>query len=93
MNDPAAFEVVQAVAKELVGDAGFLPMEHPIAGGEDFASICHEVPGAFVFLGACPPTLDHSAAPTNHSAKAHFDDSVVPLGSALLASLALAHLG
>ena len=93
MNDPAAFEVVQRVAKELVGDAGFVPMEHPIAGGEDFASICHEVPGAFVFLGACPPTLDHSTAPTNHSAKAHFDDSVVPLGSALLATLALAHLG
>ena len=93
MNDPSAVARVEEVGKELVGDAGYVPMENPIAGGEDFASIVAEVPGAFVFVGACPPEIDYQTAPTNHSAKATFDDSVLPLCSALLASLALKHLG
>lgn len=93
MNDPSAVARVEEVAKELVGDAGYVPMENPIAGGEDFASIVAAVPGAFVFVGACPPDIDYQSAPTNHSAKATFDDSVLPLCSALLASLALKHLG
>ncbi len=92
VNDKTAVETVSRVAKELVGEAGYMDMEHPIAGGEDFASIVHEVPGAFVFLGACPKEIDHTTAPTNHSARAMFDDSVVPLGAALLASLAISHL-
>jgi len=51
------------------------------------------VPGAFVFVGACPPEIDYQTAPTNHSAKATFDDSVLPLCSSLLVSLAMEHLG
>lgn len=93
MNDPAAATRVERVAKELVGESGYVAMQNPIAGGEDFASIVHEVPGAFIFVGACPPGIDHTTAPTNHSAKAMFDDSVLPLGAALLASLAFSHLG
>ena len=93
MNDPAIVERVEKVAKSLVGEAGYVPMQNPIAGGEDFASIVAEVPGAFVFVGACPPEIDYQTAPTNHSAKATFDDSALPLCSALLASLAMEHLG
>lgn len=93
MNDPASVERVERVAKSLVGEAGYVPMQNPIAGGEDFASIVAEVPGAFVFVGACPPEIDYQTAPTNHSAKATFDDSVLPLCSALLVSLAMEHLG
>jgi len=93
MNDPASVERVEKVAKSLVGEAGYVPMQNPIAGGEDFASIVAEVPGAFVFVGACPPEIDYQTAPTNHSAKATFDDSVLPLCSALLVSLAMEHLG
>lgn len=93
MNDPASVERVQKVATRLVGEAGYVPMQVPIAGGEDFASIVAEVPGAFVFVGACPKEIDYTTAPTNHSAKARFDDSVLPLCSALLASLAFEHLG
>ncbi len=92
MNDPQAVERVRKVATELVGQ-GYMDMPHPIAGGEDFASIVDEVPGAFVFVGACPPHIDHATAPTNHSAKAMFDDSVLPLCASLLAALAYEHLG
>jgi metal-dependent amidase/aminoacylase/carboxypeptidase family protein len=93
MNDPAAVERVKAVAYDLVGQNAYVDMPTPIAGGEDFASIVHEVPGAFVFVGACPPDIDPTTASTNHSAKAMFDDSVLPLCSAILASLAFSHLG
>jgi hippurate hydrolase len=92
MNDPQAVERVRKVATELVGP-GYIDMPNPIAGGEDFASIVAEVPGAFVFVGACPPEIDHSTAPTNHSAKAMFDDSVLPLCASILAALAFEHLG
>ena len=92
MNDPQAVERVRKVAAELVGP-GYMDMPNPIAGGEDFASIVNEVPGAFVFVGACPPEIDHTKAPTNHSAKAMFDDSVLPLCSSILAALAFEHLG
>ena len=93
MNNPDSVARVRKVARELVGAQGYVEMEKPIAGGEDYASIVAEVPGAFVFVGACPKDIDHNTAPTNHSAKAMFDDSVLPLGAALLASLAFDHLG
>jgi hippurate hydrolase len=92
INDDESVARVSKIAKELVGSASYLAMENPIAGGEDFASIVDLIPGAFVFLGACPKDMDHTTAPTNHSARAVFDDSVIPLGAALLASLASSHL-
>ena len=92
INDSNAVERVEKVAKQLVGH-GYIDMPTPIAGGEDFASIVNEVPGAFVFVGACPKDINHETAPTNHSAHARFDDSVLPLCSSILASLAFEHLG
>jgi hippurate hydrolase len=66
--------------------------KHPITGAEDFSFVLEKVPGAFVFLGACPPDLDPETAPTNHSAIALFDDSVLAEGTALYAELALRRL-
>ena len=93
VNDAAAVTRVEKVSKALVGEKGYIPMQVPMAGGEDFASIVHEVPGAFVFVGACPPEINHETASTNHSAKAMFDDSVLPLCASILAGLAFDHLG
>ena len=93
VNDAAAVTRVEKVSKALVGEKGYIPMQVPMAGGEDFASIVHEVPGAFVFVGACPPESNHETASTNHSAKAMFDDSVLPLCASILAGLAFDHLG
>jgi hippurate hydrolase len=93
MNDSAATARVEKVSKALVGEHGYIPLQVPMAGGEDFASILHEVPGAFVFVGACPPAINHETAPTNHSAKAMFDDAVLPLCASILAGLAFDHLG
>ena len=89
INDPQAISSVEKVTSELFGASRYINLPTPIAGGEDFASIVSEIPGAFVFMGACPPGTDHTTAATNHSNKAVFDDSVLGDGAALLASLAV----
>lgn len=89
MNTPAAIDRVERVVGQMFGPGRYQDMPTPIAGGEDFASVLAEVPGAFIFLGACPPESDFMQAATNHSNKAVFDDSVIADGAALLASLAI----
>ena len=66
--------------------------QFPITGAEDFSFVLEEVPGAFVFLGACPPDRNPQTAPTNHSALAVFDDAALAEGTALYAELALRRL-
>jgi amidohydrolase len=89
MNTPAALDRVEKVIEQMFGPGRYQDMPTPIAGGEDFASVLAEVPGAFIFLGACPPESDFMQAATNHSNKAVFDDRVIADGAALLASLAI----
>jgi metal-dependent amidase/aminoacylase/carboxypeptidase family protein len=50
--------------------------------------VLEAVPGCYLFLGACP-TDDYRAAQDNHSPYATFDDSVMPDGCLLHASLAI----
>jgi amidohydrolase len=88
MNDAKAISRVESVIKAAFGADRYLSMPDPIAGGEDFASVVDLIPGAFVFMGACPDGLDPSKAATNHSNKALFDDSILADGAALLAALA-----
>ena len=87
-NDDAAVDRVERVAGHVVGPTRYVTLSEGTPGGEDFASVLKEIPGAFVFVGACPPELDPATAPNNHSEKVRFDDTVMPDASALLASLA-----
>jgi amidohydrolase len=88
MNDATAIDRVERVIGAAFGEGRYWTMPDPIAGGEDFASVVDIIPGAFVFMGACPDGMDPNVASTNHSNKALFDDSVLADGAALLASLA-----
>ena len=88
-NDGAAIDRVVRVTEQTLGTGRYENLPDPIPGGEDMASILKEMPGAFIFLGACPPDKDFAKAATNHSNKAVFDDSVVGDGAALLAALAI----
>jgi hippurate hydrolase len=92
VNDAVeAGRVADAVGR-LYGADRFVRLPNPLATAEDFSYVLSEVPGAFVFLGACPPERDPATAPFNHSAEAVFDDGVLADGAALLASLALDRL-
>ncbi len=92
VNDPAEAAFATATVSDLFGGGRARTRAHPMTGGEDFAYVLQQVPGAFVFLGACPPGTDPETAPSNHSAVAVFDDFVLTDGAALYAELALRRL-
>ncbi len=93
-NHPEFVELVDGVARKLVGDdRTAIPMPSPVMGAEDFGEVLARVPGAMVFLGACPPELDPAKAPPNHSNLMRIDEAAMRTGVALHASVALAHLG
>lgn len=93
VNDETAFETVRRTVRESFGEERFAAMPNPMGGSEDFSRILQRVPGAMVFLGATPADRDPRTAPFNHAPDAAFDDAVLPEGAALLAELALGHLG
>jgi amidohydrolase len=92
VNDDAEAEFVADTITDLYGADRYLWMPNPEPGSEDFSFVLAQVPGAFVFLGACPPELDPSTAPTNHAPQARFDDAVLADGATLLAELAVRRL-
>lgn len=79
---------VAETAREVFGTQKYLPMPSPIAGAEDFSRVIEQVPGSYMFLGACT-TDDYTNAATNHSPLATFDDSVLQLGARMHAELAI----
>ena len=88
-NDPDVAERVLSLAGRLVGSEHALRMPSPIMGAEDFSYVLREVPGAFAFLGACPPGIDPDQAAPNHSNRVHYDESALPRGVAMHAAYAL----
>jgi amidohydrolase len=92
VNDDAEAEHAAGAIRDLFGAERFAWMPGPIGAAEDFSFVLDQVPGAFVFLGACPPGRDPATAPFNHAPDAAFDDAVLADGALLLAELALRRL-
>ncbi len=91
-NDEREAAFVAESAAALFGAEKVHRMPFPVTGSEDFSRILQQVPGAMAFLGATPPGEDPAKAPFNHSARADFDEDVIPRGAALLAQLAIGRL-
>jgi amidohydrolase len=87
VNDDSHAAFAAGVAAEVFGADGYQHKENPLTGAEDFSRVLAEVPGCYLFLGACTGE-DHQRAPSNHSARAAFADSVLPQGVLLHAELA-----
>jgi amidohydrolase len=88
VNDAGQAGFASGVVADVFGEGRFSPMGNPDAGAEDFSRVLEEVPGCYLFLGACPHD-NHDAAQDNHSPSALFDDSVMADGCLLHASLAI----
>ena len=88
INDAAEAGFAAEVIADAFGPERAELAAFPITGAEDFSFVLEQVPGAFVFLGACPPGTDPLTAPSNHSGQAVFDDSAMAEGIALYAELA-----
>jgi amidohydrolase len=59
----------------------------PHMGAEDFAEYAQRKPGFFIFLGVCNEAI--GAVHNLHTPKAMVDEAALPLGSRLLATLAI----
>jgi metal-dependent amidase/aminoacylase/carboxypeptidase family protein len=64
VNDCAQAGQAAAVTGELYGADRVIGLAQPVMGSEDFSRILAAVPGAMVFLGACPPGIDSASRPT-----------------------------
>jgi hippurate hydrolase len=86
--DEAEADVAAATVDEEIGPDRLLWSPNTLSASEDFSLILNEIPGAMLFLGACPPDQDPATAPFNHSAGAVFSEDVMWDGTRLLAALA-----
>ncbi|UJW34534.1 M20 family metallopeptidase [Saccharothrix sp. AJ9571] len=91
-NDPAKADLVNSLAEEVLGVQYVQPMLEPIMGAEDFSYVLQRVPGAFAFIGACPPGTSLDDVAPNHSNRVRYDEDAMANGVALYAAFALAHL-
>src|SRR6185369_6720729 len=91
VNDAAEAAFTADAVRNTFGEERYFEMPTPVTGSEDFSRVLENVPGAYLFLGACT-TDDPDNAPSNHSPRAAFDDSVVGDGAAFLADVALRRL-
>lgn len=92
VNDAGLTALVARRVTALFGSERWTELADPLPVSEDFSRILQQVPGTFVFLGACPADRDPVTAPSNHSPRAEFDDSVLDDGATVLADLALTAL-
>lgn len=91
VNDPDEYAHVRDTVTDLFGADRYTDLPDPLAGGEDFSFVGQQVPSAFIFLSTYPGE-DWATAPTNHSARALFDDGVLADSAALLAEVTIRRL-
>ncbi len=89
VNDDEIGPHVVDLAGAVLGNRHAAPMPNPLMGAEDFSYVLQRVPGAFAFLGACPPGVEPDQADPNHSNRVHFDESALANGVAMYAAFAL----
>jgi IAA-amino acid hydrolase len=88
VNDPVAWAFARRVSAAVLGEAAVSDLGAPVMAAEDFSFLAARVPhAAMLFLGA----HNDSAGATHalHSPRFTLDESVLPLGAVLHASLAL----
>jgi len=74
VNDPAATDFAASVARDVAGRDHVNPEVVPVMGGEDFAFMLEQRPGAFIFMG------NGDSANLHHPAY-DFNDKAIPFGS------------
>jgi hippurate hydrolase len=99
VNHAREVELAAAVAEEVLGAQRVVRGFAPTLGGEDFAYMLREVPGAYLFLGNGPAAgahrgAGHGAGPcTLHNASYDFNDDLIPIGASFWVRLAERFLG
>ncbi|CAM0909585.1 unnamed protein product [Alopecurus aequalis] len=89
VNDPRMYKHVKAVARELLGVAGYRDVP-PMMGAEDFSFYSQVVPAGFYYIGVRNETL--GSVHTGHSPYFMIDEDVLPTGAAVHAAIAERYL-
>ncbi|GAA0266322.1 M20 family metallopeptidase [Alteraurantiacibacter aestuarii] len=92
VNDGRAVDLGRQVALQMGGEQAYQQLAHALMGAEDFAYVLEKVPGAMFFLGVAEEGSDWKSCCGIHSSKMMVDESVLPTGSAFLASCAVRFL-
>jgi len=74
VNNEQAVDFASSIAREIAGEASVDTKTPPVMGGEDFAFMLEERPGAFIFMG------NGNSANLHHPAY-DFNDSAIPFGA------------
>jgi amidohydrolase len=88
-NDPWATQFARGAARELLGDRAVFDAP-PMMGAEDFAYYLEKVPGTFWWIGAGTP--EQGCVAGLHNPRFTIDESILPVGSALMAWVAYKYL-
>lgn len=83
-NDPQVNSWMRDAARDLLGESTVVDTEFGM-GAEDFAYMIQEAPGAMFMLGAATPD---GVERNHHTDIFDIDESVIPLGAAVLAETA-----
>lgn len=86
--DARAVDLGEQVVRAISGENGFHRLDAPIMGAEDFSYVLEKVPGAMFFLGVAHEGVDWRSCCSIHSTRMMVDESVLPLGTAVLAGCA-----
>ncbi len=91
INHARETQAMLAAARAVAGDARVDPATTPITGGEDFAYMLRDKPGAFVFIGngTAPDGQVHEL----HTPLYDFNDAALPHGIAFWVGLVRQELG
>ena len=84
VNEPESTELAARAARAVTGDARTRALPQPTMGGEDFAFMLNEKPGAYLFLGGGKGEGDAMV----HHPKYNFNDDILPVGASWFATLA-----
>lgn len=90
--DGRAVDLGEKVVRDLTGEHGFHRLDAPIMGAEDFSYVLEKVPGAMFFLGVAHEGVDWRSCCSIHSTRMMVDETVLPLGTAVLAGCAVRFL-
>jgi len=93
INDSEIVDSVKDMAGRVLGEDAVTEMPAPIMGAEDWSYVMQKIPGAMVFLGACPADLEPETAPANHSNLVRFDEDAMASGVALYSGFVIDRLG
>ncbi len=83
MNDPRATALMREAATAVGGPSGWLEMNAPIMGGEDFSYVLERIPGAMAFIGVAAEGTDPLTNPPLHNTRMTIDEPVMAQGIAM----------